>query len=213
MNCSCGHLTALQQAALAFSGHEFSNARCGVGPDSATRTKASDNLRIPGSALPEIGRPHSSFREEGIDFVEKLVCVGHGANHKSAIADSQRSSMAFVQSNDEADKIEGMKNLSTVDDGWRQRLKAVIEQSGRSQGDIAVSCGLSRGYFTNILRDGKEPTIGNLIAISQELGISLSKILYGYEVSPETEEILQIIENNPDLRDGILKILKTQAKL
>jgi transcriptional regulator with XRE-family HTH domain len=105
-----------------------------------------------------------------------------------------------------------MSDLSSKDDGWRQRLKDAVDASGRSNADIARACGLNRGYFTNIFKEGKEPTIGNLIAIVNELGISVSKILYGYDVSPETEEILGLIEKNPDLRAGILQILRSQAK-
>lgn len=201
----------MKSTLLPLGSDEVTNLLGSFRPDAPPGTEPADKLRIPGSLFPEIGSSHSGFGKEGVDVAEKVYRIGHGGNSKSAIADSQPSSKAFVHSRDETFRFDHMQNFPTEDDGWRERLKIAIKESGRSQGDIATSCGLSRGYFTNVFRDGKEPTIGNLILIAREINVSLSKILYGYTVSPETEEILHLIENNPDLRDGILKILKTRS--
>lgn len=209
MDDSCCDLP--EGTSSAFIGHELPYFLSRVRPYSTTSTKTRNKLGVSGSAFPEVGRSHFGLGEKIINFGEQSVCIKHDANIKSAIADSQRSSMAFVQYQCEPDKFLRMGKLSPKDDGWRNRLKAAIEKSGRSQGDVATSCGLSRGYFTNVFRDGKEPTVGNLISIAHELNVSLSTILYGYDVSPETEEIMRLIEDNPDLRDGILKILKTRS--
>lgn len=91
---------------------------------------------------------------------------------------------------------------------WRERLEDAMGKTGRSKREISLAAGKGPGYVHSILKEGKDPTIDNLIAICAALGVSLSKILYGIEMSPETEEILSLIEDNPKRRDGILQILR-----
>lgn len=105
-----------------------------------------------------------------------------------------------------------MNEKKRLDEGWRDRLRNEIKRSGRSQSDIALAVGLSRGYFSNILREDKDPTIGNLTKICSELGISLPKIMYGYDISPEIEEVLTLMQDNPEMVNGILAILRSQSK-
>lgn len=91
---------------------------------------------------------------------------------------------------------------------WRVRLEDAINKSGRSKRELSLAAGKGPGYLFSILSEGKDPTIDNLIAICAALNVSLSKILYGIEISPQTEEILSLIEDNPKSRDGILQILR-----
>jgi ribonucleoside-diphosphate reductase alpha chain len=95
-----------------------------------------------------------------------------------------------------------------IESGWRERLEQAIEISGRSNREISLAAGRGPGYLHSLLSEGKDPTIDNLIAICQALNVSLTKILYGVEMSAETEEILALIEGNPEARDGILQILR-----
>jgi transcriptional regulator with XRE-family HTH domain len=91
---------------------------------------------------------------------------------------------------------------------WKERLADAIKKSGLSKREISLAAGKSPGYVHSILNEGKDPTVDNLIAICAAMNISLSKILYGMDISPEAEEILSLIEANPQIRDGILQILR-----
>lgn len=94
---------------------------------------------------------------------------------------------------------------------WRDRLVQAIVDQGKSQRAVSLAAGLGPGLVNSWIKDNKDPTIGNLLNVCGVLGISSSWLLYGYEVTPETEEILRHLEANPDARDGILKILLSKA--
>tara|TARA_B100000683_G_scaffold227203_1_gene226545 strand:- start:476 stop:790 length:315 start_codon:yes stop_codon:yes gene_type:complete len=95
--------------------------------------------------------------------------------------------------------------------GWRERLSAAIETTGRSRRSISLAAGLGPSYISGILNEGKDPTIDNLIAICQQINVGLSQIVYGIEVSAEAEEILSLLEAYPEARAGILQILKSRS--
>lgn len=95
---------------------------------------------------------------------------------------------------------------------WRARLEDAIEKSGKSKREISLAAGKGHGYVHSIMVDGKDPTIDNLIAICQVLEVSLTQILYGVQMTPETQEILSLIESNPNMRSGILQILRERDK-
>lgn len=95
---------------------------------------------------------------------------------------------------------------------WRERLKAAVEQSGKSKRKISLAAGLGAGYVHSILSEGKDPTIDNLIAICREIDVSLSYIVYGMRVGPAEEELLALTQNasEDDLR-AIVQILRKKA--
>lgn len=98
------------------------------------------------------------------------------------------------------------------DQEWRARLEDAVKKSGRSMRDISLAAKKGPGYVFSILREGKDPTIDNMMAICGALNVSLTKILFGVPMSPETQEILSLIEDNPSVRDGILQILRDRDK-
>jgi ribonucleoside-diphosphate reductase alpha chain len=74
---------------------------------------------------------------------------------------------------------------------------------------VSLAAGLGAGYVHSILNEGKDPTIDNLIAVCNEIGVSLSAVLYGYEMSAENEEILRLLQNSsPGAREGLLALLR-----
>lgn len=112
---------------------------------------------------------------------------------------------------------EGRAKLSAITDiaamenhSWKQRLADAIEKSGRSKREISLSANMGAGYVHSILAEGKDPTVDNLLKICEALNVSVTSILYGFEISPETEEILSLVEKNPKRRRGILDILKNE---
>jgi hypothetical protein len=90
---------------------------------------------------------------------------------------------------------------------WRDRLAAAIENSGKSARRVSLDSGNGPGYVHSILKEGKDPTVDNLMKVCGAVPVSVTKILFDFEISPETEEIVSSLESNPSQRDGILKIL------
>ncbi len=94
-------------------------------------------------------------------------------------------------------------------DGWRQRLRAALEKSGRSKRSISLAAGKGAGYLHSILSEGKEPTIESLSRICHAIDISMNYILYGKEVSPEDKEFIELISKlSPEERKAILTLLR-----
>lgn len=97
-----------------------------------------------------------------------------------------------------------------MDDAWRTRLAQAIADRNLSKRGVSLAAEQGAGYVHSILSEGKDPSVVNLEAVCRAVGVSLQYILYGYDISPETERLLRLMEANPESRDGILKILEAQ---
>lgn len=97
-----------------------------------------------------------------------------------------------------------------ADTNWRTRLEEAITKSGKSRRAISIAAGRGPGYIHSLLKEGKDPTVDNLMQVCEVIGVSLSHVLYGVEISPETEEVLSLLEKNPGAREGILQILRAK---
>lgn len=98
--------------------------------------------------------------------------------------------------------------MSKFGEDWRERLRLAIEASGRSQRQVSLAAGNAAGYANSLIKDGKDPSIENLIGICDQVGVSLSYVPYGFDVSPETEEVLRLLQEKPSARKGVLQILR-----
>lgn len=92
-------------------------------------------------------------------------------------------------------------------DDWRKRLETAVDADGRSLRDISLAAGLSHGYLHGILRDGKEPTLDRFRKICAEMGLSLSYVLIGTNISPATEDIISALEADDKTREAVLSLL------
>lgn len=99
-------------------------------------------------------------------------------------------------------------SVKNAPDAWRDRLAALIEERDISMRALSIDIGMGGGYIHSILRDGKTPSVDNLAKAAGRLGVTLPYLLYGFEMTPETEEIVRLLEANPDARTGILLILR-----
>lgn len=100
--------------------------------------------------------------------------------------------------------IPGMKN-----GGWRGRLAAAVEHSGKSMRQISLRTGRGPGYLHSVLKAGKDPTVDYLVAICEEVGVSLSHVMYGFDISAEAEAFLRELQAaNPVEREALLTLLK-----
>jgi len=93
-------------------------------------------------------------------------------------------------------------------DALRARLRDGIKRNGLSMRAVSLSSGNGAGYVHSIVSEGKVPTVTNLAKICDAANLSLLYVMYGLDVSPETEAIIRRIEANPEKRDGILSLLK-----
>jgi len=91
---------------------------------------------------------------------------------------------------------------------WRARLRDAMDRRGMSAREVSLAAGKGQGYVHSILKEGKDPTVDNLVAVCKVLDVTLAEIIYGIEMSPETAEILSLLEGSPETREGLLKILR-----
>jgi len=76
--------------------------------------------------------------------------------------------------------------------GWRERLAEAVAKSDRSLRSISLKAGMGAGYLHGVLVEQKDPTIGNLAKIADQIGVSLSHIIYGIELGADEERLLRL---------------------
>jgi transcriptional regulator with XRE-family HTH domain len=89
----------------------------------------------------------------------------------------------------------------------RERLTGLLEQHELSMRDASIRGGTTPGYLYSIIKTGAEPTVQKLAKICEANNFSLTYVLFGFEISPETERLMSLMENDPQARDGILSLL------
>lgn len=94
--------------------------------------------------------------------------------------------------------------------GWRDRLAAALEASGKSKREVSLASGSGPGYLHSILKEGKDPSVENLARICGALGVSLTKVLYGIDISPATERLMRAAEASEATRNHLLAILEAK---
>ena len=95
--------------------------------------------------------------------------------------------------------------------GWRERLAEAVEASGKSKREVSIASGAGPGYLHSLLKEGKDPSIENLSRVCDALGVSLTRVLYGIDVSPATERLMRAAEASEKTRDHLLAILEAQT--
>lgn len=81
------------------------------------------------------------------------------------------------------------------DDSWRERLREAVKQSGLTERKISLSAGCGAGYVHDLLKKKKpkEPGLIRLMAICDVLGVSLSWIALGVNLSQAQEKLLRLM--------------------
>lgn len=97
------------------------------------------------------------------------------------------------------------------DDEWRERLREAVDASGRSMRNISLKAGLSEGYVHSILGEGNDAKIANLIKICDELGVSITQIMYGFEMTADAAEMLRVYANLSEGSKAAVLLLAKQA--
>jgi transcriptional regulator with XRE-family HTH domain len=86
---------------------------------------------------------------------------------------------------------------SVMIEGWRQRLQQAFDAKGESMRAVSLKAGVSHGYLYTILIDGREPTITNMAKLAGALDVTLSWLLYGYDMGPQEEQLLRLYAQLP----------------
>lgn len=96
-----------------------------------------------------------------------------------------------------------------MESGWRGRFIKAIEADGRTPRAISKAAGLGPNYLTQMLSRGTSPSTPALVSLCGVLGISLTYIFTGAEMSREQEELLQL---SSDLTEDQRKLLIDLAR-
>ncbi|AGT09978.1 hypothetical protein [Paracoccus aminophilus] len=94
-------------------------------------------------------------------------------------------------------------------DGWISRLKAAIDDDGRSLRAISTAAGLGPNYLEQTFNRGSSPVQQKLAAILDELGQDAAVFVYtGVRANAQTIEYLNLLAEAPeDLRQSTLDLL------
>jgi transcriptional regulator with XRE-family HTH domain len=87
---------------------------------------------------------------------------------------------------------------------WRKRLQEAVDKSGKSMRAISLTAGCSASYLHGILKEDKEPTLPRLVRICSEIGVSVTYIILGIEMSPTHEALLLLMSDLPDVQQQLL---------
>lgn len=100
-------------------------------------------------------------------------------------------------------------------EGWRERLTMALKRDGRSQAEICRKAGVSHNYLRAILKEGKDPSISNMVRLAQALGVSAAWLVDGLEISPKAEKLLKAWASFPIEEQELLLeyFLRQAAKL
>ncbi len=94
---------------------------------------------------------------------------------------------------------------------WRLRLAQAIAAKNTSKRKVSLDAGLGAGAVHSWLAEGKDPSVTHLMRVCAVLGVTLTWLTKGYDITPEAEEILSEIQDNPAAMDGILTLLRSRA--
>lgn len=108
-------------------------------------------------------------------------------------------------------KVNRLRDKIAMQTGkWRERFEREVDNSTLSMRAISLAAGLGPGYVHSVIKEGKDPTIENLIKVCDVLNVSTAYVLHGLEFTPNEAQILELIRKNPARRDAILSLFLDQ---
>lgn len=100
---------------------------------------------------------------------------------------------------------------ATYDDKqMKKRLREAVEAKGKALGAVSEAAGFSYGYLAGVLNSDRDPHLGKIIKICENVPVSPIYVIYGYEVPEGGDEILQMIAANPELTPAIVDLLRAR---
>lgn len=90
----------------------------------------------------------------------------------------------------------------------RTRLSQAIKDKRMSMRQVGLDAGLSVSAVHGIIKLNRDPGAENLVKICDVIGVTVSWVMYGYNITPEAEEVLHLLQENPAKRGAILQLLR-----
>ena len=72
-----------------------------------------------------------------------------------------------------------------------------------TQRSVSLKAGLGAGYVNSLVKEGKDPAVDHVLRICAALDVSAAYILFGFNVTPETERIMRAVEDSPERRKAL----------
>ncbi len=60
---------------------------------------------------------------------------------------------------------------------WRDRFTTLLKDAGMSKRGLSLKAGLNENFVSEMLARGKDPSVGNLIALSRVLGTTVADLM------------------------------------
>jgi lambda repressor-like predicted transcriptional regulator len=98
---------------------------------------------------------------------------------------------------------------------WLVRLidaaEAYIARHGSSLSSVSVKAGLHRNFLTQLMADDwREPQFGNVVKICRSIGVSITYIVTGAEMTQEQEVLLSHLARiSPEQQRSVLALLES----
>ena len=93
----------------------------------------------------------------------------------------------------------------------RARIHDAVQRDGRSMRAISLAAGLNQHFVAQLLSTGREPGVGQFLALCEELGVTVGSIIFGVDVTPKQEELARKILSLSD--DSVRLIEEMVQKL
>lgn len=93
-------------------------------------------------------------------------------------------------------------------EAMRERLANALKEKGISMRKASLDSGLSDTFLHGVLKLKRDPSVLNLAKVCDTLGLSLSYVMSGNDLSPEAEEVVRLLQDNPSKRTAILELLR-----
>lgn len=95
-----------------------------------------------------------------------------------------------------------------MENGWRDRLKDMIEADGRSKRAISQAVGFGENYVQQVLKDEKDPSFSRLAKLLAELGPRATVyVISGALGDPQTQLRSALLAYGVD-RDDLPAVMK-----
>jgi len=109
-------------------------------------------------------------------------------------------------------RVSEISDIPGMNESWQKRLARGIKANRLSQRRVSLDAGMGPGYVNSLIKEGKDPTVEHLIAVCRAAELSLSWVLFGVEISAETEQLMELLENAPkSKRESLLNLLKEET--
>ena len=199
---------ALAGISLAVGDDECPDLRLCLGPDPTAGSKALNEPPVFDGSQAEPELTHPAFAEKPINFGEKARVHEEVVTRFSVHVNPPATTCVPIPLS------LLRKGMST--DTWEARLHQAIRErwvdQGRSLTELSLNVKMGRNFVSQMLNDGKAPRAQDVVNLAQQLGVSLTWLFLGVDMTPEDEQLLMIASKiDTDQKKKLLELLNSIA--